>query len=318
MNSLKPPRPPGVCQSQDPATVYADPFARRSFAVSAGRSDAGRPAPRKEPHSPCFRSVRSEPVLNSHNFRRPGFTLMETLVALGVLCTLTASMALSIELYWKHREASRRQLLSSAVVRGILEDLTVDLRSAVIPHRILSEDDPPDARHVREPEIHERVLSIPNQTTTPVHFVGTENWLAVTAHTSNPRFPETQRSLHPDTANGFQIVWQVDNGDSASLPLMENAAGAVPVKIPSAGFRSCIVRTVRGLEKRDPAEAEGHVAHSLIHGDSAQLRFRYSDGHNWLAAWDTRERMQLPRAVECTIRFQQRNAEFSFVVSLPH
>ncbi len=64
---------------------------------------------------------------------RPAFTLLETLVALALLGMIMASVSASIDLYWKYRTLSRERISAAQILRGVMEDLSCDLRSGEAP-----------------------------------------------------------------------------------------------------------------------------------------------------------------------------------------
>ena len=59
---------------------------------------------------------------------RRAFTLMETLAALAILGLVVSSLSASLHLYWKYRSLSRSQITIAQLQRGIIDDLTSDLR----------------------------------------------------------------------------------------------------------------------------------------------------------------------------------------------
>ena len=121
---------------------------------------------------------------HSHAVPR-GFTLLETLVALGLCGLIVAAIGSATHLYWKYRSYTKNQIQTSQLTRGLAEDFSSDLRSVVPPLNIelplIKHDGSPQSANsaaaLREAvEAFRRQIS---NVATPIHFVGTPRYFAI-------------------------------------------------------------------------------------------------------------------------------------------
>ena len=71
---------------------------------------------------------------------RSGFTLMELLLALVLTGMIMTAAFGAVQLSWKYRSAGDAQVEQSQTVRGVLQDITLDLRSTAIPVQTTIDD----------------------------------------------------------------------------------------------------------------------------------------------------------------------------------
>lgn len=260
-----------------------------------------------------------------------GFTLMETLVALGLCGLIVGSVGTSIDLYWKYRTQSRDRVTSSHVLRGIVEDLTGDLRSAMAHARVRSADSleiPDNVRAAIDPvalpstvesslRIHEQFLNLETgQTGTRIHFVGTRSAIAILTDHRSPRF--THGKLAYKGVRQQHVVWWVNNGQSLRLSLSQIGPRQVQSSLTAAGLPDGLVRATEPFGGDESVSKTAANTTQLISMDVTTVQFRYFDGFEWHTEWESSKRMALPTAVEISLTLKDQSSRVNtFVVSIP-
>jgi prepilin-type N-terminal cleavage/methylation domain-containing protein len=244
--------------------------------------------------------------------RRRAFTLMETLAALAILGLVVSSLSASLHLYWKYRSVSRSQITIAQFQRGIIEDLTCDLRmtlqdpvairAAAMVTAARSASATENAGSERFLNVTEQVLELPTDLRNqPVHFVGTSQSLALLHDQSNPRFNQARSGYQP--AGSSHIVWWVNSDGSVRLPLFHSGPQLIPVAVNASKDRRGLVRKAR----RDSGGANESAYDEdewLVSSDVTNLRLRYFDGENWRPEWNSFQQQALPVAVEVVITIE--------------
>ena len=240
---------------------------------------------------------------------RRAFTLMETLAALAILGLVVSSLSASLHLYWKYRSLSRSQITVAQLRRGIIDDLTSDLRmtlqdpvairAASMVAAARAESVTGDAGSERFLNVTEQVLELPTDLRNqPVHFVGTSQSLALLHDQTNPRFNPARSSYR--TAGSSHIVWWVNREGSIRLPLFHSGPQLITVAVNASKDRRGLVRKVR-KESGGSASTTSDEDEWLVTADVASLRLRYFDGENWRLEWNSFQQQALPVAVEVLI-----------------
>jgi prepilin-type N-terminal cleavage/methylation domain-containing protein len=240
---------------------------------------------------------------------RRAFTLMETLAALAILGLVVSSLSASLHLYWKYRSFSRSQITIAQLQRGIIDDLTSDLRmtlqdpiavrAASMVAAARSESAVENAGSERFLNVTEQVLELPTDLRNqPVHFVGTSQSLALLHDQTNPRFDPARSSYQ--AAGLSHIVWWVNREDSIRLPLFHSGPQLITVAVNALENRRGLVRKVR-KDSGGSASSTSGEDEWLVAADVTRLRLRYFDGENWRTEWNSFQQQALPLAVEVLI-----------------
>ena len=240
---------------------------------------------------------------------RRAFTLMETLAALAILGLVVSSLSASLHLYWKYRSVSRSQITIAQLQRGIIDDLTSDLRmtlqdpvavrtaSMVAAARSESFTENPGSE--RFLNVTEQVLELPTDLRNkPVHFVGTSQSLALLHDQTNPRFDQVRSSYQ--SAGLSHIIWWVNSDASIRLPLFHSGPQLITVEVNALENRRGLVRKVR-KDSGGSASSTSGEDEWLVAADVTSLRLRYFDGENWRTEWNSFQQQALPLAVEVLI-----------------
>ena len=240
---------------------------------------------------------------------RRAFTLMETLAALAILGLVVSSLSASLHLYWKYRSVSRSQITIAQLRRGIIDDLTSDLRmtlqdpvairAASMVAAARAESATGDAGSERFLNVTEQVLELPadlrNQ---PVHFVGTSQSLALLHDQTNPRFDQARSNYQ--SAGLSHIVWWVNREGSIQLPLFHSGPQLITVAVNVSKDRRGLVRKDSGGSANSTSDEDEW----LVAAGVTSLRLRYFDGENWRTEWNSFQQQALPLAVEVGITIE--------------
>lgn len=268
------------------------------------------------------RVPRGESDRDGH--RRLGLTLLETLITLALTGFILAGISGAVRQFWRYRNAAQTNSLLAETLRGIGEDLAVDLRSARQP---LERREAPDAiNRTALPltegdgaEIRERVLDLSESRLNleravgshPVSLVGDRDWLALLLRGESFRFPDVAES----ESGLSHIVWW--DGRPIRPALSLNGARQVPVELGGDSIQRGLYRaSVPFHPFTNPGASEGVRVHQVAMGIE-RLSFRYFDGSSWTSRWNSEERQRLPVAVECEFAIGGDAAAETLVIRLP-
>lgn len=272
---------------------------------------------------------------------------MELLLAL-MLCGMVMSAAFAaVHLSWKYRSAGETQVEQSQVMRGVLQDMALDLRSAVVPPVPQQIDDElaeiatlPDevvaafkiaARKESSAltglaEIEERVLEFNSiEPVDPVHFYGEPDFFVVLSGSPNYRFAASHDGAGVNSTLSH-AVWWWNRGRSVRVPFSVRNDRIQRRTLTAESEYPGLIRVWRDVEspvaaRSSPGNAAAIDQHegdwTSIIGDLEHLSFRYSDGLDWKDSWNSHAVQALPTAVEFRFVRRQDLVERRFVLRLP-
>ncbi len=252
---------------------------------------------------------------------RTAFTLIETFVALALLGLIIGSVSTSLNLYWKYRSTSQQRVASSQIFRGVLEDLTTDLRSASpMPTAVQK---PPNIPVVgfgpplnmtpmieKTLKVQEQLLNLTNDEKRPIHFVGTSAWMSFLTVHQNSRFDD---STIKGSDQRRHIIWWWNNRSPISVPFAVSGPRQISGSVASPDSLTGVARAVRSFS------SEATIT-SLVSQRVSSMSFRYFDGTAWTQQWNSFDSSGLPQAVEVTISIQSdgsTNVVQTFIIDLP-
>lgn len=283
----------------------------------------------------------------SRELGRQGFTLMELLLAL-MLCGMVLSAAFgAVHLSWKYRSAGETQVEQSQVIRGVLQDISLDLRSAVVPPEPQDTEEQlseianlPDhiaaafktlvrkesPQFTNPNRIEERVLEFDSiEKIDPIHFYGERDFFVAFSDSPNYRFTNltSQGSASSPLSH---TVWWWNSGRAIRVPFsIQNDRLQRRTLTGNAAYNG-LIRVQQGFDVRSVKSTAGGRAGAIVPSDGhwmsivpdvSEVSFRYSDGVTWQASWNSHSTRTLPAAVEFILARKQDPVEHRFVIRLP-
>lgn len=227
-----------------------------------------------------------------------GFTLFELMLALGLSVVLLAAITSALQLYWSYSTAGRERMEQSQLARAIIEKIQLDVRSVVFRQpnpldlQIVNSQTAADAGETTRVEVardKEQYLA------ENVGIVGDGQRLLL--HINRSARISRGDATNAADRSGIQFVaWFV--ADRGQPGLARRTADATAINRDNS--QSALVEF-----------ASGRIDGSVIAEEVSSVRFRYWDGKEWLAAWDSIAAKALPRAVEVAIGFGRREPELN-------
>lgn len=255
---------------------------------------------------------------------RPAFTLLEILLALGLSTVVVAASFQAVRLSWLYRSAGETSVVASQVRRGIVADISYDLRSL----DTLADDANTPVATLTAPttsldlnttwtpaeQVRERFLHVDElEQAEPILFYGDSNVVVLYAASENSRFSRLQAGT-----SRRHVVWLCRSSDTANAAF--SSRSGVPIIQPmgvdfdSPGLyrveRSHHTDTFRGTRKQHSSR--------LIAEAFTAVAFRYFDGREWRTRWNSSHTSSLPRAVEVTLSDEGDRDDLRFVVAIPN
>ena len=272
-----------------------------------------------------FRRERATPapLRIAHSLYR-GFTLIETLLALGLCGLLMSAVFSAIYLQERTRAAGERQVAKALFTWGIVEDFTSDLRSATGPLSVGVAAGPLPVNtfgainSFRGPAIGEKMLDVRERLldinlpprVEPIGLIGEPNVLVVQTSGANSRFSDHSTARVPASNQPVSqlIAYFVQDGQPRMMALgRQNGIPRLASWQTSAKTRG-LVRIERtpwffGGQQWSSQTSQDEPLH-LISPQVRAIRFRYLDGRDWKDRWDSVAQHMLPTAVEVSLTWK--------------
>lgn len=301
----------------------------------------------------CDPGSHQRTTANAGGIQSPqGFTLVELLLALA-LCGIVLSAAFgAVHLSWKYRTAGEAQVVRALVIRGVLQDMTLDLRTAAVPLDSESVENEQAGVVGLPDEVAEAFTEFAEQTAShwdgvadireqvlefdrvdqvnPVHFFGVDNCFVMLSASENPRFAaaSAHKRTHSRSVNASMshVVWWWNSGAATRVPFsIRNDQLEYRTLIGAADGRS-LARMQLGFDAR--GAQSGSVGRpgpltaasgnwTSINDDVREVTFRYSDGRQWQSSWNSHLSRRLPTAVELKLEVGPRADQQRLVIRIP-
>jgi len=264
--------------------------------------------------------------LRGHSIRPTGrvaFTLLELLVSLALTVVLIGAVGTSLSMFYRYRSLAQQNSLEATKRRGVLEDLSTDLRRVLRPTEAPRKPSGSQSFLARslmvdETDISEQVLDfsrsllIPDDAVArhPASLVGERGWLAVLVRGRHDRFGESG-------LQGVQLhhaIWW--NGRAFSAPLVTRNGRPQPVAVPDTGGLRGLIRGERVFFERGTGTSES-MRPVQISAEIERFVFRYFDGSRWYDRWNSDTQQRLPSLVECRLTWRQSSVEEVLQIRLP-
>lgn len=255
--------------------------------------------------------------------RRPAFTLVEMLVALGLSVVLVTAIYGALSMYLRISQGDQWELYGSRLARGLLRQMTMDLQSVVFRvQKTSSEGSEEESSSSSTSGGSTSGSSTQTQTitiastdetlqSTSVGLIGDARKLTV--HVNRPaRDLNYQPVLSAGgvgsrTSDLQSITYFLADPAGSGL---EGIVGQRAMQMNSGPYSFTgpqgLVRLVGDRMAIEYADIESDLntlalAAEIIAPEVISLEFRYFDGLNWAAEWDSVALQRLPNAVEITV-----------------
>jgi len=267
---------------------------------------------------------------NNHSQLRPGFTLLELLLALALSAILVGAVVMAIGLQARSVDLKRAEVAEAEVARAVLRHIAADLRGTVqyeaIDFSTVAELASGSAFFESEEDIDD---SLPEESTEDT-VSNSENIASNGAVPERPGLYGNQFELQVDISRLPRI-----DEYSASLSPDATTTTAIPSDLKTVAYflrrgtvsgtaaqqknlrqdettQSGLVR--RALDRSVAVYAatnglQQNASDELLAAEVTRLEFRYFDGQIWSQQWDTAEAGGLPMAVEVAIAIRRSDAE---------
>lgn len=212
------------------------------------------------------------------NVRRPGLTLLELLLALGLIILVSGMMFEFYEVSLKSREAGTRQMQHSYLARLVAMSIAEEIRGA---NGFVKSVGPGVLGDKRFIQIQTIVLPDPNL------------WRRLSIKDAVP----------PAECDVRQVQYYLAYDEDEQFSYPDDTEADKPL-----GLVRREVRTLhQALIREDQAQS---VTLDLVSADIKYVRFRYFDGAEWIDRWDIGQDQagtmgnSLPQAVEITVGYR--------------
>lgn len=265
-----------------------------------------------------------------------GFTLLEVLTALGLTVLLATAIYGAVAIYLRVSAGDQGELERSRLVRALLRQMTLDLQSVVF--RVSEEEETTEETPAGESSTGETSgqsasgsgsssssSSSSSSDSGETQTIEVASIEAAVQSTSVGLIGDAQKlTVHvsrPARGMNYQPVLSAGGADvrtsdlqSITYFLANPSAGGLEGAVgqratsgqPTASGPQGLARLVGDRMAIEYADIERDVetlaqAAEIIAPEVISLQFRYFDGLNWLAEWDSVSAQRLPNAVEITL-----------------
>ena len=269
---------------------------------------------------------------------RRGFTLLETMLAVGLSALLIALVAAALQMYTQVVANRNEEVTNAQFARAVLQQITGDLRSAIYEEP--SEDeaslDPLDDTLADTADLEgdlpadettsdltdgvsTAALDLTNSTVAAVPGVYgnlTEVRIDVRGKIPFPLRYDTMVNAGADPIT--EGLLSVDRVITYYLrPATATELAGTPLEMPADDFGQDTTILVRRVQTRAEAayesslggQASTQAGEQLLCDRIVALEFNYHDGYDWTDSWDSELQGGLPIAVQITITVADPNNE---------
>lgn len=265
-----------------------------------------------------MRKIRIRPLRVGH--RRRGFTLLEIMLALGLMIFLLAAISQGLTMYSRLSTAGREEVEQSQIGRAVLQQISVDVRSISFTP-VESEAAPDDdsvfsvggGEEEEEPETEDEPIDDdlePLVPPTETGIIGDSQSLILFCNKPDRRMQYVDRvsaiSAKDRTSDMATVKYFL------ARPGEDGLSGAFAREYLGPGVIKDIVGLARVEGDRQTVNAaatDGNIdvemeATKLLAAEVIALEFSYYGDGEWQDSWDTMESNSLPQAIKVKISVQ--------------
>lgn len=232
--------------------------------------------------------------------RRPGFTLIEIVLAIALAGTLMALLTTAIELYLLRVDSSRTRVETAQLARTLLDKMADDIRAvrfAATQTTTTVDESGTTTQSEIVPGIYGTIteLRIDRSATWQWQDYVQQAELAEEALATEPlvnqhNFPQTVRYV---LGEGKELLAaDLASSGVGEQPLATGHAGLYWEQVSTAAWHAQLAETEVPLGTGDVTTAE------LIAPEVVDIAFGYFDGTEFLQEWDMALQQSLPAAIE--------------------
>lgn len=241
--------------------------------------------------------------------RKPGFTLVEVLMASALSVVLISTVYLAIDMSWRYSSAGQEEVEQVLIARTLLMRFEKDLHSLMdrdFDDRQQVEFEPEDLGRISEHSNMAHVKSgVADRRLNDIEIVGSRDAIVIRPHTT-----PLQRQGDVDQHSPLVLYAVACNGE-VTLPDLSSDILSRSLRMGASSVQSGMVRMEllhdgRGETLR-PSNAGANS--EVLAEEVSDLRFRFFDGTAWQDEWSGESSRGLPSAVEVTLRLVDATAE---------
>ncbi len=249
-----------------------------------------------------------------HLVARSAFTLLEILIALGLLLLLMAAVSQTISIYVSLSTLGRNEAEQAQIGRAVLQQIATDIRClsfVPVPEDELEGASGSDEETASEDELPEddggtAVAPPPS----PTGIVG--NTVDLLLYTSRP----DRRMEYVDAEAAVSPTDRVSDALAVRYFLARSGESGLSGEFARTALGPAVVKEVVGLarmqgdramliQSMDDNNLESQVqATRLLAAEVVDLQFRYYSNTEWFDEWDSQVSNSLPQAIEIRIQVQ--------------
>ncbi len=252
--------------------------------------------------------------------RRRGFTLLEILLALGLMLLLVAAISQAMNTYIALSTLGREEVEQAQIGRALLQQMAKDIRSiswSPVPEEDLGLDpegggevaaedgDLPDDEFADEIE--------PEAAPVETGILGTSDELILYVNQPDRRMnyvaPEDALSAKDRVSDARTVYYYLARTGGGSGVSSEFASEVAPGSDRDVvglarldGDRDTINAALADNDTDPQVEASNLIAEEVVN-----IEFRYYSAGEWLEEWDSMESNTLPQAIEIKVHVQLQN-----------
>ncbi len=240
---------------------------------------------------------------------RAGFTLMETMISIGLLTLLMAALYSAMSLYFNLQMDSHDEIERMQIARILLRQMTRDIHSVVFEEQETTEESSSSSSSSSSTEeTAEPVAADPAKSMSAYSngLVGTETDLLL--YVSRPdkdlNYVTSQELKSFSDRSGDLMIIRYFTADRSSGGLSSDIAsreGAGRGEGPAGLVR--MAGDLYGLSMAiDENEDQSQMSAAKIFAkEVTSIRFQYFDGTAWQTEWDSTQLNLMPSAIEITV-----------------
>lgn len=241
-------------------------------------------------------------------FRRPGFSLLELILAMALMVVVMSGIAGAINVYMVQVAKQQARVERELVSRNGLAMMARDIRAAVqykaddfAGLNTLLETFALMDEVIEEREEEDQVFDEEEVSFRPT-MLGTSNAIMLTVSRLprldqyNPLLekPSEQQSTVSDLKLISYFFSPQKGGYDPNVSRREN-------EVPGGMYRREIDQAVANFRGDESLQTRPDDFAELVASEVAEMRFRYFDGLEWSDSWNSEDEGGFPRAVEITL-----------------